>query len=66
MLQRVMSLFSVEIFRLTVPINFIGEPYCAMFQKSSGNEKLYGSEGGGSIKFSVENFLSHKAEKFRR
>ena len=53
MLQRVMSLFSVEIFCLTVPKKFVGEPFCAVFQKISGSEKLYGSEGG-----EYQNFLS--------
>ena len=42
MLQRVMSLFSVEIFCLTVPKMFVGEPFCAVFQKISGSEKVYG------------------------
>ena len=37
-----------------------------MFQKTSGSEKIYGYEGGGSIKISFENFLSHSAEKCRR
>ena len=42
MLQRVMSLTSVEIFCLTVPKNFVGEPFCAVFQKNSGNDIVYG------------------------
>ena len=29
-------------FPLTVPKNFIGEPFCAVFQKISGIEKFYG------------------------
>ena len=38
MLQRVMSRFSFEIFCLTVPRNFVGEPFCAVFQKVSGTD----------------------------
>ena len=36
-----------------------------LFQKISGSEKVYGSEGGGGevSRFSVENFLSDSAEK---
>ena len=38
-----------------------------MYQKISGSEKFYASERGeGVSRFSVENFLSHGAEKFRR
>ena len=38
-----------------------------MYQKISGSEKFYASEKGeGVSKFSVENFLSHSAENFRR
>ncbi len=40
---------------------FVGEPFCAVFQETSGCEKLYGQEGGVS-RFSVEKFLSHSAE----
>ena len=61
-----MSRFSVEIFCLTEPKNFVGEPFCAVFQEISGSEKVYGSEGGEVSKFSFENLLSHSAEKCRR
>ena len=103
MLQRVMSLFSVEIFCLTVPKNFVGEPFrvslirvsekfmlqrvmsrfsvekflcpstepfhrgnllCCVSEKFWQRKSLWIRRGGGS-KFSVENFLSHSAEKFR-
>ena len=37
-----MSRFSVEIFCLTVPKNFVEEPFCAVFEKISGSEKVYG------------------------
>ena len=30
----------------TVPKNFIGKSFCAVFQKLSGSEKVYGQEGG--------------------
>ena len=42
MLQRVMSRFSVDFFCLTVPKNLVGEHFCAVFQKISGSEKVYG------------------------
>ena len=61
-----MSRFCVEFFCLTAPKNFVKEPFCAVFQKISGSEKVYGKEGEGVSRFSVENFLSRSAEKFRR
>ena len=30
-----------------MPKNFVGEPFCAVFQKISDSEKVYGLEGGG-------------------
>ena len=49
-----------------MPKTFIGEPFCAVFQKISGSHKVYGWEGGGGgvSSFSVENFLSHSTENF--
>ena len=41
------SRFSVENFYLTMPKIFIGEPFCAVFQKNSGSEKVYGLDGRG-------------------
>ena len=39
----------------------------SVYQKFLGSEKLYASEKGeGVSRFSVENFLSHSAENFRR
>ena len=32
-------------FCLRVPKNFVGEPFCDVFQKNSGSEKVYGKEG---------------------
>ena len=46
MLQRVMSRFAVDFFCLTVPKNLVGEPFCAVFQKISGSEKVW-IRGGG-------------------
>ena len=28
--------------------NFVGEPFCAVFQNSSGNEKVHVKEGRGA------------------
>ena len=42
---RVMSRFSIFcriFFCITVPKNLVGEPFCAVFQKISGSEKVYG------------------------
>ena len=56
-----------RIFCLTVPKLFVEEAFCAVLQKYSGGEKVYGKEGGGGIsKLSVEIFLSQSAETFRR
>ena len=39
----------------------------SVYRKISGSEKIYASERGeGVSRFSVENYLSHSAEKFRR
>ena len=32
----------VNFFCLTVPKNFVEEPFCAVFEKISGSEKVYG------------------------
>ena len=34
--------FLSNFFCLAVPKNFVGEPFCAVFQKISGSEKVYG------------------------
>ena len=34
-------LICVESFFLTVLEKFLGEPFCAVFQKNSGSEKVY-------------------------
>ena len=56
--------FLSEFFCLTVPKNFVGNPAVLCFRKFSVAKKFMDKKGG--IKISVENFLSHSAEKFRR
>ena len=34
--------FPSKLFCLTVPKNSVGEPFCAVFQKIYGSEKVYG------------------------
>ena len=46
-----------KIFCLTVPKNFVGEPFSVSL--IAGTEKVWISEGGGVSRFSVEIFLSH-------
>ena len=36
------QVFPSIVFCLPVPKNFVGEPFCAVFQKFSGSEKVYG------------------------
>ena len=55
------SIFSVEIFCLTVPQNLVGSPFRVSL--ISGIEKFYASEGYVTI--FCRNFLSHSAEKIR-
>ena len=57
--------FRSKNFCLTVPKISVGESFTdALF---SGSEKVYGQEGGRGVpRFSVEKFLSHSAENFRR
>ena len=66
MLKRVMSLFSVEIFCLTVPKNFVGNPFVLCFRKFPVAKKFMDKRGVGVSRFSVEKFLSHSSEKTRR
>ena len=59
--------FPSKTFCLRVPKTFVEETLCAVFQKVFKSGKVYGSEAGRRVSsFSVENFLSHSAEKFRR
>ena len=55
--------FPSKTFCLTVPRNSVGKPFSGSL--ISGDEKVWIREGGISS-FSVENFLSHSAEEFRR
>ena len=36
-----------KIFCLTVPKNFVGKPFCAVFQKNSGGQKKFKDKKGG-------------------
>ena len=45
--------------------HFVAEPYCAVFQRISSSEKVYGKEGVGVSSFSVNVFLPDSAGKFR-
>ncbi len=57
--------FPSKNFCLALPKNFVGESFSASL--FSGIKKFYASERGeGLSRFSVEVFLSHGAEKFRR
>ena len=56
--------FLSKFFCLTVLRNFVGNPFSVSLL--SGAEKIWIREGGGISRFSVEKFLSHSAEKFRR
>ena len=67
--ERVVSKFPSKNFCLTMPKNAVGEPF--ILSLISGIEKVWmrgwgGGGEGGVPKFSVENFLSHSAENFRR
>ena len=56
--------FWSKIFCLKVPKSFIGEPFSVSL--ISGTEKVWITRGVGISRFSVEIFLSHSAETFRR
>ena len=44
--------------------NFVGEHFCAVFQKISGSENIMDEEGGQDFPSNI--FLSQSAEKVRR
>ena len=49
--------FPVEkLFCLTLPKNFVGVPFCAVFQKNSGIAENYGEEGVGYQDFTPKIF----------
>ena len=59
--------FQPKMFCLTVPKNLVGEPFCAVFQKNYGKQKVCGEIFLGRVsRFSTEIVLSHSAEKHRR
>ena len=57
--------FPSKVFRLRVPELFVGENFCAVFRKISGNEELFGVERRG-IKFFHQNVFVSQCENFRR
>ena len=57
--------FRSRSFCLTLPKIFVGETFCAVFQKISGFDEIYGEEGGVPG-FPVGTFLSQSPEEFRR
>ena len=56
--------FPSKLFCLTVPKEFVREPFRVSL--ISGTGKVYEKEGEGVTKSTVENILSQSAEKFRR
>ena len=66
MLQRLMSRFSLEKFLSHSAGKFRREPFCAVFQKTSGSKKFSDKKGGGASRFSIEFFLCRNAKKFHR
>ncbi len=42
--------------------NFVEEPFCSVFQKLSGSEKVH-KGGGGAFKFSVEKIFLSQCRK---
>ena len=69
MFQRPMSRFSFEKFLSHSAGKFRREPFCAVFQKTSGSEKFSDKKGGGGVGasgFSVQLFLYHSAKKLHR
>ena len=55
--------FRSKNFCLTVPKNFVGEPFCAVFQKISGIEEFM-EERGGSQGFLPESFCLTETKTF--
>ena len=51
-------------FCLTVPRNFVGKPFSVSLLSCA--EEVWIREGEAVSRFSVENFLSHSAEKFSK
>ena len=55
-----------KIFCLTVPKNFVGEPFCGVFQKKSGGEKVNGWQGGKYQDFPSKTFCITVTRNFAR
>ena len=60
--EKGISRFCVENFCLKVPKNFVSCAFC--FTKFLVSKKFMDRRGGGVSRVSVENLLSHSAEKF--
>ena len=58
--------FPVEFFVPRNPNTLRGKPSAVCFRKFTVAKNFMDKRGGGVLRFCVENFLSHSAEKFRR
>ena len=56
--------FRSRSFCLTLPKIFVGETFCAVFQKISGFDEIYGEEGGGYQDFPLERFCLKVPKNF--
>ena len=56
--------FPSKTFCLPAPRNFVGNPFSVSLLSSAG--EVWTREGLGVSRFSVEIFVSHSAENFRR
>ena len=61
-----MTIFRRKLFCLRVPKKFRGEPFCAVFQKTSGSEIFMDKRGGGVSGFPVKKILSRSDKNFLR
>ena len=52
-----------KVFCLIVPEHFLEEPFPVGFQKNSVSEKVYGYEGGGSIKIFLRKYFVSQCRK---
>ena len=57
---------SVEVFCLTVPKIYIGNPSMLCFRKLAVAKKFMEKREGQKSRFSIDKFLSHSTETFRR
>ena len=56
--------FRSKIFCPTLPKIFVGEPFCAVFQKISGIAEIYGEEGVGYQDFTSKRFCLTVPKKY--